>query len=87
MDDYAIEAIVSMLMDLQEQDNTNIPLYEQQLQETNAGIRNLLNAIQQGILTKSTKERLEELERQKRNWKTALPTSSCPSPRKSARTL
>ena len=62
MDDDAIEAIVSMLMDLQEQDNTNIPLYEQQLQETNAGIRNLLNAIQQGILTKSTKERLEELE-------------------------
>ena len=50
MDDDAIEAIVSMLMDLQEQDNTNIPLYEQQLQETNAGIRNLLNAIQQGIL-------------------------------------
>jgi hypothetical protein len=46
-------------MDLQEQDNTNIPLYEQQLQETNVGIRNLLNAIQQGILTKSTKERLK----------------------------
>jgi hypothetical protein len=62
MDDAAIEAIVSMLMDLQEQDNSNIPLYEQQLQETNNSIRNLLNAIQQGILTKSTKERLEELE-------------------------
>lgn len=62
MDDAAIEAIVSMLMDLQEQDNSNIPLYEQQLQETNTAIRNLLNAIQQGILTKSTKERLEELE-------------------------
>ena len=62
MDDAAVEAIVSMLMDLQEQDNSNIPLYEQQLQETNTAIRNLLNAIQQGILTKSTKERLEELE-------------------------
>ena len=62
MDDAAIEAIVSMLMDLQEQENSNIPLYEQQLQETNSSIRNLLNAIQQGILTKSTKERLEELE-------------------------
>lgn len=31
MDDDAIEAIVSMLMELQEQDNTNIPLYERQL--------------------------------------------------------
>ena len=34
MDDKAIEAIVSMLMDLQERDNVNVPLYEQQLRET-----------------------------------------------------
>jgi len=60
--DAAIEAIVSMLMDLQERENINLPLYEQQLNETNLSINNLLNAIQQGILTKSTKTRLEELE-------------------------
>ena len=51
-----------MMMDLQNRENTNLPLYEHQLQEVNAGIQNLLNAIQQGILTKSTKTRLEELE-------------------------
>jgi len=62
MDDAAIETIVSMMMDLQNRENTNLPLYEHQLQEVNAGIQNLLNAIQQGILTKSTKTRLEELE-------------------------
>jgi len=62
MDDNAIEAIVSMIMDLQDKENTNLPLYEQQLRETETGIQNLLNAIQQGILTKSTKSRLEELE-------------------------
>ena len=62
MDDAAIEAIVSMLMDLQDRDNVNVPLYEQQLRETETAINNLLNAIQQGILTKSTKARLEELE-------------------------
>ncbi len=62
MDDAAIEAIVSMLMELQEQDNMNLPLYEQQLKEANAAIDNMLNAIQQGILTRSTKERLEKLE-------------------------
>lgn len=62
MDDKAIEAIVSMLMDLQERESTSLPLYEQQLQETKTGIQNLLNAIQQGVLTKSTKSRLEELE-------------------------
>lgn len=82
MDDDAIEAIVSMLMDLQEQDNTNIPLYEQQLQETNAGIRNLLNAIQQGILTKSTKERLEELEAAKEELENRLANEQLSKPPK-----
>jgi hypothetical protein len=62
MDDKAIEAIVSMVMALQDQENTSLPLYEQQLREAETGIQNLLNAIQQGILTKSTKARLEELE-------------------------
>ena len=62
MDDKAIEAIVSMLMDLQDRDNVNVPLYEQQLREADTAIGNLLNAIQQGILTRSTKARLEELE-------------------------
>ena len=61
-DDAAIEAIISMLLDLQDRENTNLPLYEQQLKEADMGINNLLNAIQQGVLTKSTKSRLEELE-------------------------
>lgn len=65
MDDKAIEAIVSMVMGLQERESTSLPLYEQQLQEVNIGIQNLLNAIHQGILTPSTKNRLEELEANK----------------------
>lgn len=31
MDDKAIEVIVSMLMELQDRENVNLPLYEQQL--------------------------------------------------------
>ena len=61
-DDAAIEAIIAMLMDLQEQENIGLPLYEQQLRDVERNIENLLNAIQQGILTKSTKARMEELE-------------------------
>ena len=49
MDDTAIEAIVSMLMDLQDRENVNLPLYEQQLREAETAIQNMLNAIQQGI--------------------------------------
>ena len=62
MDDAAVEAIVSMVMALQDQENVNLPLYEKELRETKINIQNMLNAIQQGILTRSTKERLEELE-------------------------
>lgn len=43
MDDKAVEAIVSMVMDLQDRENTSLPLYEQQLQEAQRGIDNLLN--------------------------------------------
>ena len=60
--DAAIEAIVSLLMRIQDQENVNLPLYEKELRETNIAIQNLLNAIQQGVLTRSTKERLEQLE-------------------------
>lgn len=62
MDDKAIDAIVNLLIQMQDQQNINLPLYEKQLRETNRAIDNMLNAIQQGILTRSTKERLDQLE-------------------------
>ena len=62
MDDKAIEAIVSMLMELQNRESTSLPLYEKELKDTEAAIDNMLNAIQQGIFNKSTKARLDELE-------------------------
>ena len=84
MDDAAIEAIVSMLMDLQDRDNVNVPLYEQQLHETETAINNLLNAIQQGILTRSTKERLEELEARRDDLETKLACEKLAKPKVSA---
>ena len=61
-DEETIRAIAAMLLDMQERENTNLPLLTEQLKETQRGIDNLLNAIQQGIFTKSTKSRLDELE-------------------------
>ena len=43
-----------------------------QLKECEKAIENMLNAIQSGILTESTKGRLEQLEEQQRNLKTAI---------------
>ena len=84
MDDKAIEAIVSMLMGLQDRENVNLPLYEQQLKEAELGIQNLLNAIQQGILTKSTKGRLEKLEAVKEEMETKIACEKLAKPKVSA---
>ena len=61
-DDAAMESIIAKVMELQNKENTNIPLYEKQLRDAESGIQNMLNAIQAGILTSSTKERLQQPE-------------------------
>ena len=65
-DDAAMESIIAKVMELQDRENTNLPLYEKQLRDAESGIQNMLNAIQAGILTSSTKERLEALEDQRK---------------------
>ena len=47
------------------QESTLLPQLRKQLKDREKGIDNLLNAIQMGIFTPSTKERLESLEQQK----------------------
>ena len=66
-DDTVIDSLVAAVMELQNRESTSLPLYEKQLRETETGIQNMLNAIQAGILTSSTKERLEALEAQKKD--------------------
>ena len=65
-DDASMNAIIAKVMELQNQESTDLPIYEKQLKETEVGITNMLNAIQMGILTSSTKERLEALEDQRK---------------------
>lgn len=56
-------------------------LYEQQLREAETAINNLLNAIQQGILTRSTKERFEELEARRDDLETKLACKKLAKPK------
>lgn len=63
--DELIENLADTVMELQGAENTALPLLRRQYAETQRGIDNLLNAIQQGILTPSTKQRMEELEQSK----------------------
>ena len=63
--DSMLEKITDMVLALQAQENVVLPLLQKQLAETECGIENMLNAIQQGVLTASTKTRLEALEASK----------------------
>ncbi|MCD7890167.1 MAG: hypothetical protein LUG23_09720, partial [Oscillospiraceae bacterium] len=65
----------------QDRDNVNLPLYEQQLREAETAIQNILNAIQQGILTKSTKSRLEELEATKEDLEIRITNEKISKPK------
>jgi site-specific DNA recombinase len=60
--DGAIEHIADDIMDLQQSENVILPSLHRQLKDTQKGIDNMLDAIQQGIITPSTKQRLDELE-------------------------
>ena len=64
-DDAMIDKIVQLVMDVQNQENTAIPLLEKQLREVNKKLDNLMKAIEDGLYTRTTKERLEALEIQK----------------------
>ena len=58
-DDAVIDKIVQLVMDVQNQENTTIPLLEKQLREVNKKLDNLMKAIEDGLYTRTTKERLE----------------------------
>ena len=64
-DDAVIDKIVQLVMDVQNQENTTIPLLEKQLREVNKKLDNLMKAIEDGLYTRTMKERLEALEIQK----------------------
>ena len=64
-DDNLIEDVTDLIMDMQVQENNALTLLKKRLNEVQKGISNILSAIEQGIFTSSTKERLVELENQK----------------------
>lgn len=61
-DDRTLAAIAEMVLEVQSRESTSLPVLKRQLAQAEQGIENMLNAIQQGLFTSSTKQRLEELE-------------------------
>lgn len=65
MDDEVMGRITDRLIEMQGADSYDLKVLEKQLSEIDKGIENMLNAIQAGIITQSTKQRLASLEQQK----------------------
>ena len=65
MDDDMIEAIVSLLMWLQDEESSDLPLYEKQLRETETAIDNIISAVMGGMASKALQAKLTQLEEAK----------------------
>ena len=67
-----IDRIADTIITIQSQEDPTIPAMRRQLQECTKGIDNLINAIQAGIISDSTRERLEMLEIQRKQIETSI---------------
>ena len=81
LNEEKINRIIDALLVMQEREDVTIPALRRQLAETEKGIDNMLNAIQQGIFTASTKQRLEELEKQKEELSLSITTAELKKPK------
>ena len=70
--DEIIDQLADAIVELQKRENTNIPFLQKQLDDLEKRINNLLNAIEEGISSASTKQRLESLETKKADIEIAL---------------
>lgn len=70
--DEVIDRVADAIIVIQGQENPMIPSIKEQLRACDKGLKNLLKAIEAGIFTPTTKERMEELEHQKEELNISL---------------
>ena len=80
MNEVLMEQITDRLMELQGQESFDLQLLKKQLKEAEKGVENMLNAIQMGIITESTKQRLMDLEEQKTRLEQQILTEQIENP-------
>ena len=72
LNDRVIDLLADKLLEYQSKENTRLPVLQTELKEVKRRIDNLVSAIEQGILTPSTKARMEELEQQREALETSI---------------
>ena len=81
MDEEKISRLIDAILVMQEQEDTTTPALRSQLAETESAIGNILKAIEQGIFTPSTKQRLDELEARKEEILVNIQTAELQRPK------
>jgi hypothetical protein len=71
-DETLIDYLTDRIFKLQGEENPRIPLLKTQLAETEKKLSNVMNAIEQGIITPTTKERMTQLESQKKELEISI---------------
>ena len=72
LNDRVIDLLADKLLEYQSKENTRLPVLQVELKEVKRRIDNLVAAIEQGILSPSTKARMEELEQQREALETSI---------------
>ena len=67
-----INDIADSVMNLQEKENTTIPLMQKQLAEIHQSINNLVKAMEMGMVSRETKQRFDELEARRAELETDI---------------
>lgn len=63
-DEKTVNRIADDVMRLLQEDNAMLPVLQAQLREVRGNIKNIMTAIEKGVITRTTKSRLEEMETQ-----------------------
>ncbi len=80
-DGETVLKIADSLMDLIAEGNEMIPVLEAQLKEIQSSIENVMKAIEMGIITRATKSRLEELERDEESVRISIAAEEAKVPK------
>lgn len=79
-DDELIDQLIDKILEYQGKESPTLKALKKQLSQTNHAIENMINAIEQGIITRSTKERLDELEQTRDKLETEIAMESLEHP-------
>lgn len=79
--DDVINRIADALIAYQDKESTLLPSLKQQLRECEKSIQNMLNAIEAGIITPSTKQRLQDLEARREELNVSILQEQLQKPR------